>query len=456
MSQGQLQPAGAGHESIKSPENSGFMSSIANFANEHPGVALGMTGGALAGISLIATEAVSAAPVDGGKTPAPKVGKQNPGQSNGEASASNAGATANASSVFEWEHVGGDPFVDGGVQNKDQLERAMKSGRGREALRDQGLNGREIRKVIDAVDDSDGDRDVRNCKLKRGDRFDTMVFGDSGVIASNVKYTGSPEDAYCVNVKMPNGKVIKIEIPKACGNIAIDSMMKRPPKRHRRVAPVFLDKVAEDANGNLMRRTPTGIFLFDAKCRRGNKWVVREDVVFQHPRQRILACNIGARAIVKEVGYRGKHEWQTLGPAKQRRRVSRRAKNNIFVFKNGQARPNIIPTTIPVNHPPTGIARPPMHRYPNSEGPVCVDDISDPDGDAVTASNFDFENVNGQDTGQVLGGVFTMPGSDGGTQCVRWKAPSNPMQVSFSAELSDGRGGESEVMDNFPVIPLQL
>ncbi|HEX5798252.1 MAG TPA: hypothetical protein VFX79_02755 [Candidatus Saccharimonadales bacterium] len=119
------------------------------------------------------------------------------------------------------------------------------------------------------------------------------------------------------------------------------------------------------------------------------------------------------------------------------------------------------PNPEPENNPPTGVMTPPQHRYPNSEGPVCVDGISDPDGDAVTARNFDFENTSGQDVGQILnsdtnGGVFTMPGSNGETQCVRWRAPSEPMQVTASAELSDGRGGESQVMDNFPVIPNQL
>ncbi|MEX2014660.1 MAG: hypothetical protein WD885_01885 [Candidatus Saccharimonadales bacterium] len=117
--------------------------------------------------------------------------------------------------------------------------------------------------------------------------------------------------------------------------------------------------------------------------------------------------------------------------------------------------PTTPPSEQPKNNPPKGFMNPPKHRYPNSEGPVCVDGISDPDGDAVTASNFDFENTNGQDVGQVLGGVFTMPGSNGETQCVRWRAPGEPMQVTASADLSDGRGGGITVMDNLPVIPNQ-
>ena len=51
------------------------MSSIASFAEEHPGITLGMTTAAALGIGVVAAEVASGAPVDGGKTLAPKSSK---------------------------------------------------------------------------------------------------------------------------------------------------------------------------------------------------------------------------------------------------------------------------------------------------------------------------------------------------------------------------------------------
>lgn len=104
------------------------------------------------------------------------------------------------------------------------------------------------------------------------------------------------------------------------------------------------------------------------------------------------------------------------------------------------------PPPPPVNRPPTGTIKPPQHVYVNGVANVCVDGVTDPDGDQVNVS-FSFT------AGSAVSAVFTQPS---GARCVQYKAPGTPQQVTVTATLSDGRGGTVNLLDNFPVIPDQF
>lgn len=106
----------------------------------------------------------------------------------------------------------------------------------------------------------------------------------------------------------------------------------------------------------------------------------------------------------------------------------------------------------PVNHPPTGDLLPPLHVYVSTDAawgsaPVCVDNVSDPDGDPVTVS-FSFS-----DQGKPPSAVFTQPG---GARCVTYYAPKTVEQVTVTVTLSDDHGHSVTLSDNFPVIPDQF
>lgn len=104
------------------------------------------------------------------------------------------------------------------------------------------------------------------------------------------------------------------------------------------------------------------------------------------------------------------------------------------------------PPTPPVNHKPTGSIAPPQHVYVNGQAKVCVDNVSDPDGDQVSVT---FSVT----AGSMYGAVFTQPG---GAMCQSYQAPSDPQQVTATAVLTDGKGGSLTLLDNFPVIPDQF
>ncbi|MBI5906964.1 hypothetical protein HY857_02815 [Candidatus Saccharibacteria bacterium] len=105
------------------------------------------------------------------------------------------------------------------------------------------------------------------------------------------------------------------------------------------------------------------------------------------------------------------------------------------------------PPPPPVNHKPTGEIAAPKHLYVNSrDGKVCVDNVSDPDGDQVSVT-FSVS------AGSTYGSVFTQPG---GAICQSIQAPSDPQQDTATAVLDDGRGGTVTLSDNFPVISDQF
>lgn len=108
------------------------------------------------------------------------------------------------------------------------------------------------------------------------------------------------------------------------------------------------------------------------------------------------------------------------------------------------------PPPPPENNPPTGRGDVP-HRYVNSVDKVCVDP-EDPDGDAVTVSNFLFTNTStGSEVGEIVRPPYYVGSGD--VQCVDWRAPEQPQSVTWSADLQDSRGLiASKEPDEFPVL----
>jgi hypothetical protein len=106
----------------------------------------------------------------------------------------------------------------------------------------------------------------------------------------------------------------------------------------------------------------------------------------------------------------------------------------------------------PTNHPPTGQLMPPKHIFVNDTQPVCVDNMSDPDGDSVFLT-FTFLDTNGNAVGTKIGSVWQQPG---GAWCQNFKAPDTPQQVSVFVKLDDGHGGTPTLSDNIPVVPDQF
>lgn len=118
----------------------------------------------------------------------------------------------------------------------------------------------------------------------------------------------------------------------------------------------------------------------------------------------------------------------------------------------GSTKPEcVVPPPNPGNRPPTGTMNPVDHMYEYGKHPICVDNISDPDGDPVRVTNFVFRDVNNMPVGQWDDRlIYTQPDGD---QCVDYTA-GGPGQVTASARLSDGRGGYTTVSAPFPVLQL--
>jgi hypothetical protein len=95
---------------------------------------------------------------------------------------------------------------------------------------------------------------------------------------------------------------------------------------------------------------------------------------------------------------------------------------------------------------------PPKHIFVNDTQPVCVDNMSDPDGDSVFLT-FTFLDTNGNAVGTKIGSVWQQPG---GAWCQNFKAPDTPQQVSVFVKLDDGHGGTPTLSDNIPVVPDQF
>jgi hypothetical protein len=120
--------------------------------------------------------------------------------------------------------------------------------------------------------------------------------------------------------------------------------------------------------------------------------------------------------------------------------------------------PTPTPTPKP-NHPPSGQLLPPLHIIVDDTQPVCVDKVSDPDGDQVSL-NFVFKDTNGNVVGQKVGDVWIQPM---GARCQNFKAPGTPQQVTVYVTLTDNataRGAASNasvtLSDNIPITPDQF
>lgn len=114
---------------------------------------------------------------------------------------------------------------------------------------------------------------------------------------------------------------------------------------------------------------------------------------------------------------------------------------------------------VPPNQPPTGQLMPPKHIIVGDTQPVCVDNVSDPDGDQVTLV-FKFVDTNGNLVGSKIGDVWQQPG---GAWCQNFKASGTPQQVTVFVTLTDNaiaRGAASNasitLSDNIPITPDQF
>lgn len=123
-----------------------------------------------------------------------------------------------------------------------------------------------------------------------------------------------------------------------------------------------------------------------------------------------------------------------------------------------QTFPHCAPPT-PPNQPPTGQLMPPKHIIVGDTQPVCVDNVSDPDGDQVTLV-FKFVDTNGNLVGSKIGDVWQQPG---GAWCQNFKASGTPQQVTVFVTLTDNaiaRGAASNasitLSDNIPITPDQF
>ncbi|MEX2006883.1 MAG: hypothetical protein WD877_01815, partial [Candidatus Saccharimonadales bacterium] len=99
-------------------------------------------------------------------------------------------------------------------------------------------------------------------------------------------------------------------------------------------------------------------------------------------------------------------------------------------------------TTPAVNRPPTGQLALPKHLFTDRTHFICVDNVSDPDGNPVTVS---FQ----VSAGTLSGNVYTQ---SGGARCQVYSSPSSPQEISVWATLRDDRGGETPLFGRFPVV----
>jgi hypothetical protein len=433
-------------------QEAGFMDNVYDFMRKHPmaakvAVGIGMLGAGGAA-ELAVADAAAAQPVDGG------------------------GATAEISSS-SWTVLGGDPLVPGGVHSRSQFVHVITSGKGQTAMKYAGLGAKERQAVTLATREGE----ERSCNMPYGEHFQRMSFGINGtsvdrdVTFADPDYISSPAAAFCVDAKVDvnnDGKVdevVHIKMPEACGNIALMNRTPvhhpRHPKPHPKHGNVSVLKIAEDDQGHHIP-TPTGTFQFEAKCKVGRNMVDTKAVYNHDPQTLLKKCNVGSVATVTELDPLGIELWKTLSPDVQKQIV--RVKGNQFVFKDQEVFPTqptceelgtCPPPPPPANHPPVGQLRPPLHEFVNDTEPVCTEGISDPDGDIVQMPKADIKltDAQGNPYGSIVGNVYD---NGPGVKCFVVKAPSTPGQMTITETLTDGKGGDTVLSDNMPIVPDQF
>lgn len=134
-----------------------------------------------------------------------------------------------ATNAGGWTRLGGDPVVPGGVNSRNDVVRLVTSSKGGTAMMYAGLSFGEQAAVVSAARRGE----FRSCSLRYGSSFQKMSFGINGTsVDTNVtfldpRYRTSPAAAWCMNVRVGN-KILKILIPRKCGNFAVISRTSAP------------------------------------------------------------------------------------------------------------------------------------------------------------------------------------------------------------------------------------
>lgn len=143
-----------------------------------------------------------------------------------------------------WTNLGGDPLVRGGVYTRNNFVRLMTSKKGTRAMRYAGLTpGQRIATRREARMG-----DFRSCSMRYGEHFDRMSFGINGTsVDRNVTFLDSrfrnrPAAAWCMDVVVggrtpEERKVVKIKVPKLCGNVAVNKIVILIPRRPKVPVP---------------------------------------------------------------------------------------------------------------------------------------------------------------------------------------------------------------------------
>ena len=224
---------------------------------------------------------------DQAPVPAPKVGKQldmngNPLQEAASASAStysseNATATASSDS-FQWTNLGGDPVAPNGAWTRGQFKHVMLSKHGRDALRSDGFNKKQVQGIESTVRKGD----FRSCKMYYGEHFKKMAYhngqkAEGNTVFLDPRYKNHAAPAWCVDAKVDlNGdhkpdEVVHLKVPKKCANAGLKSISRihhpHHPKHHpKKHAPVFVAKDALAENGQPLNHVPSDTFHALVKC----------------------------------------------------------------------------------------------------------------------------------------------------------------------------------------------
>ncbi len=396
-----------------------------------------------------------------------------------------------------WTALGEDPLVPGGVHSNGAFVKLMLSDKGTTAMKYAGLNKKERASVKHEVRTGD----YKDCDLKYGMHFDRMSFGRRGTTVErdvtflDTDFKDVPADATCIKapVKDKNGKTyyVNILVPDDCANFAVVNRTHVQTPHGK--PPVKAGKIFEDVNGNRLPFLP-GVARVEWQCGPDGKF---RRVLINSPTQNLGRCAVGKRIIIREadtLGGDGKSQplavgdsvpagahWRVVTPQSMQRTQTR--KGVTVRFKNQQlpkapvempcppgtvgtkqpdctvppnpvcTPPNPNCTPPPANLPPRGDMAPPDHLSPQGIGKICVDHLSDPEGQPVTAFNFRVYKADDPakaGVGRFLGPVETQPG---GAQCIPYEAPpnsSNTQQtLTADAQVTDGKNTTPVAPKNF-------
>ena len=143
----------------------------------------------------------------------------------GSQSSAPAAVNTDEAAPFIWDHVGGDPLLRGGVNDRS-LASFLASPRARACARKQGIPMTVWNRFID---DARKNPRALHSTMKTHASFDSMAFGTDCKVVGKTWYTGSPEPAFTGSYTY-RGKLWTLTLPKGCANIAVTSTRVPTPK----------------------------------------------------------------------------------------------------------------------------------------------------------------------------------------------------------------------------------